>query len=41
VITELPRSLFDAVRNFAGFGDQRARVVAPMFSMRDLFPDSR
>lgn len=26
VITELPRSAFDAVRNFAGLGDQRARA---------------
>ncbi len=25
-ITELPRSAFDAVRNFAGLGDQRARA---------------
>lgn len=31
VITELPRALFDAVRNFAGFGDQRARAVSPDF----------
>ena len=41
VIAELPRSLFDAVRNFAGFGDQRARAVSPRFGLRDLFPDSR
>ena len=41
VVTELPRSLFDAVRNFAGFGDQRARSVSPTFGLRDLFPDSR
>jgi hypothetical protein len=37
VITELPRSLFDAVRNFAGFGDRRARVVSSEFELRDLF----
>lgn len=37
VITELPRSLFDAVRNFAGFGDQRARAVSAEFDLRDLF----
>jgi hypothetical protein len=35
VITELPRSLFDAVRNFAGFGDQRARAVSPEFVPSD------
>lgn len=28
VITELPRSVFDAVRNLAGFGDLRARVLS-------------
>ena len=38
VITELPRSLFDAVRNFAGFGDQRTRSVSDEFGLRDLFP---
>ena len=38
VITELPRALFDAVRNFAGFGDQRSRVVSDTFVLRDLFP---
>ena len=37
VITELPRSAFDAVRNFAGFGDRRARVVSGDFELRDLF----
>lgn len=40
VITELPRSLFDAVRNFAGFGDKRTRTVSEQFEMRDLFPAS-
>lgn len=29
VITELPRSLFDAVRNLAGFGDLKARAFSP------------
>jgi hypothetical protein len=38
VITELPRSLFDAVRNFAGFGDRRRRAVSDEFELRDLFP---
>ncbi len=31
VITELPRSVFDAVRNFAGFGDHRARAISDDF----------
>ena len=38
VITELPRSLFDAVRNFTGFGDQKARAASPDFELRTLFP---
>lgn len=38
VVTELPRALFDAVRNFAGFGDQRARAVTGEFELPDLFP---
>jgi hypothetical protein len=38
VIAEIPRSLFDAVRNVAGFGDQRARAVSDDFRLRDLFP---
>lgn len=38
VIAEIPRSLFDAVRNVAGFGDQRARAVSGDFRLRDLFP---
>jgi len=33
VLTELPRALFDAVRNFSGFGDQRARVVSEPFAV--------
>jgi len=40
VITELPRSLFDAVRNFAGFGDKRTRTVSEEFELRDLFPSA-
>src|SRR4029077_11485237 len=31
VITELPRSLFDAVRNIAGFGDVRDRATSADF----------
>jgi hypothetical protein len=38
VITELPVSLFDAVRNFAGFGDKRSRTTSEEFELRDLFP---
>jgi hypothetical protein len=37
IITGLPRSVFDAVRNFAGFGDQRARAVSDEFGLADLF----
>lgn len=37
VVTELPRALFDAVRNFAGFGDRRTRAVSPEFELEDLF----
>ncbi len=32
VITALPRSLFDAVRNFTGFGDSHDRAVTPEFT---------
>jgi hypothetical protein len=38
VITELPRALFDTVRNVAGFGDRRTRAVSPEFGLEDLFP---
>jgi hypothetical protein len=40
VITELPRSVFDAVRNFVGFGDQKARAISPDFQLSALFPES-
>ena len=40
VITELPRSVFDAVRNFAGFGDQKARVISQDFERAELGPSS-
>jgi hypothetical protein len=39
VVTELPRALFDAVRNFAGFGDRRVRAVSEDFGLKDLFPN--
>ena len=38
VITDLPRSVFDAVRNFTGFGDQKARAISADFELRTLFP---
>jgi len=38
VIAEIPLALFDAVRNVAGFGDERARAVSDDFRLRDLFP---
>jgi hypothetical protein len=41
VITELPRSVFDAVRNFAGFGDQKARALSRDFTRADLRPARR
>jgi hypothetical protein len=36
VITELPRAVFDAVRNFAGFGDHRAREQTEPFTPDEL-----
>jgi hypothetical protein len=41
VVTEIPRTLFDAVRNVAGFGDQHARVQSAKFTLRDLFARDR
>jgi hypothetical protein len=38
IFTGLPGALFDAVRNFAGLGDEHARAVTPDFGLRDLFP---
>ena len=37
VVTELPRALFDTIRNFAGFGDRRTRAVSSEFELQDLF----
>ncbi len=37
LLTGLPRSLFDAARNFAGFGDEHARAITEEFGLRDLF----
>ncbi len=36
VITQLPRSLFDAVRNFTGFGDSHDRAITPEFTPSEL-----
>ena len=36
VITGVPRAVFDAVRNFAGFGDQKARALSADFTGREL-----
>lgn len=36
LITQLPSSMFDAVRNFAGFGDSRARMITPEFTPASL-----
>ena len=32
VVTQLPRSFFDAVRNFTGFGDSHDRATTPEFT---------
>ena len=36
VLTGLPRSLFEAARNFAGFGDRRVRRIGPTFTPSQL-----
>jgi hypothetical protein len=36
VLTAIPRSVFDAVRNFAGLGDQRARAITDDFGLDEL-----
>ena len=36
VVTALPRSVFDAVRNFAGFGDEKARALSGDFRLGDV-----
>ena len=38
VFTELPHALYDAVRNFAGFGDRHARAQSHAFEPADLEP---
>lgn len=37
VVTQLPRAMFDAVRNFSGFGDERSRGASEDFTLADLF----
>lgn len=36
ILTQLPSSVFDAVRNFAGFGDLRVRAITPEFTPSTL-----
>ena len=36
VFTAVPRSVFDAVRNFAGLGDQQVRSITDDFEPQDL-----
>jgi hypothetical protein len=38
IVTAIPRAVFDAVRNFAGFGDQRARAISDDFEEESLAP---
>jgi len=35
-LTGLPRSLFDAARNVAGFGDKRSRLISAVFTPSNL-----
>jgi len=36
VLTGIPRSLFEAARNFAGFGDERSRLISTDFTPANL-----
>ena len=40
-LTGIPRSIFDAARNFAGFGDQRSRMISAEFTPANLPVDTR
>jgi len=40
IFTALPRSLFEAARNFAGFGDERSRLISTDFTPANLPPIS-
>ena len=41
ILTGLPRSLFEAARNFAGFGDERTRLISNDFTPASLPAVSR
>jgi Domain of unknown function (DUF4390) len=36
IVTALPSAVFDAVRNFSGFGDKRARAIGGEFALEAL-----
>jgi hypothetical protein len=36
IITALPSAVFDAVRNFSGFGDKRARALGSEFALEEI-----
>src|SRR5262245_9104561 len=36
ILTSIPRSLFEAARNFAGFGDERSRLISADFTPANL-----
>jgi hypothetical protein len=38
ILTGIPRSLFEAARNFAGFGDERSRLISTEFTPANLPP---
>ena len=38
ILTGIPRSLFEAARNFAGFGDERSRLISTDFTPENLPP---
>jgi hypothetical protein len=39
ILTGIPRSLFEAARNFAGFGDERSRLISTDFTPANLRPE--
>ncbi len=41
VLTALPRSMFEAARNFAGFGDERSRLISTDFTPANVPAVSR
>ena len=41
ILTGIPRSIFDAARNFAGFGDERSRMISAEFTPANLPLDPR